>query len=177
MGPGMLFGELAILYNCSRTATVKAPVNTKVQSPHTHTLTHTHTHTNTYTHTVTLSHAYSHIVIHTFMILYVYTSSQVWTLDRNAFQTIMRNTGMVRQNEYLTFLRRYVLIHTLTIHSHNLNAYTRQLFMYHPSQTHTLFTTPHTLFTPSLTFTFLTTLTTYTFYTLAPSHSQYSPLF
>ncbi|XP_064388330.1 cGMP-dependent protein kinase 1-like [Halichondria panicea] len=58
MGPGMLFGELAILYNCTRTATVKADTTTKV-----------------------------------------------WTMDRNSFQTIMRNTGMVRQNEYLAFLR------------------------------------------------------------------------
>lgn len=58
MGPGRLFGELAILYNCTRTATVKALTNTKV-----------------------------------------------WTLDRNSFQTIMRNTGMVRQTEYMNFLK------------------------------------------------------------------------
>lgn len=30
MGPGRLFGELAILYNCTRTATIKAKTNTKV---------------------------------------------------------------------------------------------------------------------------------------------------
>lgn len=30
MGPGKLFGELAILYNCTRTATIKAKVDTKV---------------------------------------------------------------------------------------------------------------------------------------------------
>lgn len=30
MGPGKLFGELAILYNCTRTATIKALMNTKV---------------------------------------------------------------------------------------------------------------------------------------------------
>ena len=30
MGPGRLFGELAILYNCTRTATVKACSDTKV---------------------------------------------------------------------------------------------------------------------------------------------------
>ena len=31
MGPGKLFGELAILYNCTRTATIKALMNTKVR--------------------------------------------------------------------------------------------------------------------------------------------------
>ena len=30
MGPGKLFGELAILYNCTRTATIKALTDTKV---------------------------------------------------------------------------------------------------------------------------------------------------
>lgn len=58
MGPGKLFGELAVLYNCARTATIKALSNTRV-----------------------------------------------WTLDRNCFQTIMRNTGIIRQSEYLNFLR------------------------------------------------------------------------
>ena len=32
MGPGRLFGELAILYNCTRTATIKAKSNTKVKN-------------------------------------------------------------------------------------------------------------------------------------------------
>lgn len=58
MGPGKLFGELAILYNCTRTATIKALINTKV-----------------------------------------------WTLERSAFQTIMLNTGIVRQSEHLNFLK------------------------------------------------------------------------
>lgn len=30
MGAGRLFGELAILYNCTRTATIKAKSDTKV---------------------------------------------------------------------------------------------------------------------------------------------------
>ncbi len=32
MGPGKLFGELAILYNCTRTATIKAVGNVKVKT-------------------------------------------------------------------------------------------------------------------------------------------------
>ena len=31
MGPGKLFGELAILYNCTRTATIKAITNSRVK--------------------------------------------------------------------------------------------------------------------------------------------------
>lgn len=39
MRPGKVFGELAILYNCTRTATVKSE---SAQTPRTHTHTHTH---------------------------------------------------------------------------------------------------------------------------------------
>lgn len=32
MGPGKLFGELAVLYNCTRTTTIKALTDVKVTS-------------------------------------------------------------------------------------------------------------------------------------------------
>ncbi|TWW77897.1 cGMP-dependent protein kinase 2 [Takifugu flavidus] len=58
MHAGTAFGELAILYNCKRTATVKA-----------------------------LSEAH------------------IWALDRQMFQTIMRQTTQARHEEYFSFLR------------------------------------------------------------------------
>ncbi|XP_031417361.1 cGMP-dependent protein kinase 1 isoform X2 [Clupea harengus] len=58
MGPGKVFGELAILYNCTRTATVKALANVKL-----------------------------------------------WAIDRQCFQTIMMRTGLIKQTEYMEFLK------------------------------------------------------------------------
>nr|XP_042902919.1 cGMP-dependent protein kinase, isozyme 2 forms cD4/T1/T3A/T3B [Parasteatoda tepidariorum] len=58
MGSGKVFGELAILYNCTRTATIRAVVDCKL-----------------------------------------------WAIERNAFQTIMMRTGLVRQAEYTNFLK------------------------------------------------------------------------
>eukprot|EP00066_Takifugu_rubripes_P029407 XP_011618673.1 PREDICTED: cGMP-dependent protein kinase 2-like [Takifugu rubripes] len=62
MHAGTAFGELAILYNCKRTATVKA-----------------------------LSEAH------------------IWALDRQMFQTIMRQTTQARHEEYFSFLRSLCL--------------------------------------------------------------------
>ncbi|RWS27628.1 cGMP-dependent protein kinase: isozyme 2 forms cD4/T1/T3A/T3B-like protein, partial [Leptotrombidium deliense] len=58
MGPGKVFGELAILYNCTRTASVKAIMHCKL-----------------------------------------------WAIDRQCFQTIMMRTGLIRQKEYMEFLK------------------------------------------------------------------------
>lgn len=58
MSSGKAFGELAILYNCTRTATVRAN-----------------------------------------------TTSKLWAIDRQGFQTIMMKTGMERQQEYMDFLK------------------------------------------------------------------------
>ena len=58
MKPGKVFGELAILYNCTRTATVKA-----------------------------------------------LTLCKVWAIDRQCFQTIMMRSGLIKQKEYMEFLK------------------------------------------------------------------------
>ncbi|CAL8089616.1 unnamed protein product [Calicophoron daubneyi] len=58
MGPVIVFGELAILYNCTRTASVKA-----------------------------------------------ITDCKLWAIDRHCFQSIMMNTGIRRQKDYVQFLK------------------------------------------------------------------------
>lgn len=58
LGPGVLFGELAILYNCTRTATVR-----------------------------TLEDV------------------EVWTMERRLFQLVMKNTGTMRRDADMNFLR------------------------------------------------------------------------
>ena len=50
------------------------------------------------------------------VVMYIFTvlhsscifCEQVWALDRGCFQTIMMNTGIIRQSEYLKFLKRYM---------------------------------------------------------------------
>eukprot|EP00118_Oscarella_pearsei_P013533 m.109085 g.109085 ORF g.109085 m.109085 type:complete len:687 (+) comp37339_c0_seq4:105-2165(+) len=59
IGPGVVFGELAILYNCRRTAQVKA-----------------------------------------------LSDCRVWALDQRTYQVIMQRSNMIRQNEYIQFLRK-----------------------------------------------------------------------
>ncbi|OQV18731.1 cGMP-dependent protein kinase 1 [Hypsibius exemplaris] len=58
MGPGKVFGELAILYNTKRTATIRAVVPCKV-----------------------------------------------WAIDRQSFQMIMMRQGIMKQQEYISFLK------------------------------------------------------------------------
>ncbi|KAJ8400934.1 hypothetical protein AAFF_G00388910 [Aldrovandia affinis] len=66
MDPGKVFGELAILYNCTRTATVTA-----------------------------------------------LTDIKLWAIDRQCFQTIMMRTGLIRQSQYMEFLRSVPSFQTL----------------------------------------------------------------
>lgn len=56
--PGSVFGELAILYNCTRTATIRA-----------------------------------------------ITDCKLWAIERLCFQAIMMKSGLIRQRDYIEFLR------------------------------------------------------------------------
>lgn len=56
--PGSVFGELAILYNCTRTATIRA-----------------------------------------------ITDCKLWAIERHCFQAIMMKSGLIRQRDYIDFLR------------------------------------------------------------------------
>jgi len=66
MSPGKVFGELAILYNCTRTASVKAVMNCKL-----------------------------------------------WAIDRQIFQSIMMKTGLLKQKEYMDFLKSISIFKSL----------------------------------------------------------------
>ena len=90
MGPGKAFGELAILYNCRRTASIKGffililfalcPIR------------------------------FSCIV---FFFFPVVSDAKVWVLDRQVFQKIMMKTGLQRLQENLNFLRSVPLLQSL----------------------------------------------------------------
>lgn len=69
MSPGKIFGELALLYNCDRTATIKAE---------------------------------SALV-------------KVWSLTRQSFQNIMMRSGMMREQEYIDFLKSVPIFRKLSI--------------------------------------------------------------
>lgn len=56
--PGSVFGELAILYNCTRTATIRA-----------------------------------------------ITDCKLWAIERHCFQSIMMKSGLIRQRDYIEFLK------------------------------------------------------------------------
>lgn len=56
--PGLVFGELAILYNCTRTATIRA-----------------------------------------------ITDCKLWAIERGCFQSIMMKSGLIRQRDYIEFLK------------------------------------------------------------------------
>lgn len=82
---GKAFGELAILYNCTRTASVRG----KQREYRSHSIT---------------AKEVLQVVI-SFNIYSALTHAKLWVLDRSVFQVIMMRSGLQRQEEIIRFLR------------------------------------------------------------------------
>lgn len=82
---GKAFGELAILYNCRRTASIRGGCE----------------------------YFLVHIKHSNLCILALKPNSRVWVLDRRAFQQIMMRTGLQRIEENVNFLRSVPLLQNL----------------------------------------------------------------
>lgn len=96
MGPGKAFGELAILYNCTRTASIRGKRDCEG-------ICGIHNRTGddlwwflSFPHGAVLS------------------DSRVWVLDRRVFQQIMMRTGLQRIEENVNFLRSVPLLKNLS---------------------------------------------------------------
>lgn len=89
MGSGKAFGELAILYNCKRTASIRGKSLNNF--------------------TANLSSSFSS--------LSVLSDARVWVLDRRVFQHIMMRTGMETIEENINFLRSVPLLKHLGVDS------------------------------------------------------------
>ena len=79
MGPGRVFGELAILYNCTRTASIKGFVN---------------------------DHSICLRILFLFNFLLALSNCKLWAVGRQTFQTIMMRSGMQKQTEHFELLRK-----------------------------------------------------------------------
>lgn len=89
MNGGTVFGELAILYNCKRTASVKGMFKSDWQ--------------------MLWNTALGHWCFDRSFFFSCDTaidSAKLWIIDRLVFQTIMMRTGMMRQAEHIKFLKR-----------------------------------------------------------------------
>lgn len=82
---GKAFGELAILYNCRRTASIRGGCK----------------------------YFLVHIKHSNLCLLALKPNSRVWVLDRRAFQQIMMRTGLQRIEENVNFLRSVPLLQNL----------------------------------------------------------------
>uniref|UniRef100_H2YVX4 cGMP-dependent protein kinase n=1 Tax=Ciona savignyi TaxID=51511 RepID=H2YVX4_CIOSA len=96
MGAGKVFGELAILYNCTRTATVKGKRFVRVRWLFKIKIT-----------PGIIRHSATSAPISTRFIFCFYTATthvRLWAIDRHCFQAIMMRTGLLKHSEYLEFL-------------------------------------------------------------------------
>lgn len=80
LGPGSLFGELALLYNCTRTASVRVLSHEQLQNE---------------------GQDGS-------------KGAQLWALERNAFQTVMIESGLRKRSQVLNFLKSVKLFSELS---------------------------------------------------------------
>ncbi|KAF8570187.1 hypothetical protein P879_03812 [Paragonimus westermani] len=83
MGPGSVFGELAILYNCTRTASVRAQ----------------------FCFWSKITRGLFSSLFFIFRKKTAITDCKLWAIDRHCFQSIMMHTGMRRQKDYVQFLK------------------------------------------------------------------------
>ena len=79
IGPGRVFGELAILYNCTRTASIKG------------------------------KEVYSILKQKFMCVFFYLALShcKLWAVDRQTFQAIMMKAGIQKQTEHLELMKKY----------------------------------------------------------------------
>jgi cGMP-dependent protein kinase len=102
LAPGKVFGELAILYNCKRTATIKGKNGIVCRQ-------------DSCSVRVAIG-VFLCVSMGTVRILGISvccvlpvaaaTDCKLWAIERQCFQTIMMRTGLIRQAEYTDFLKR-----------------------------------------------------------------------
>ncbi|XP_064622195.1 cGMP-dependent protein kinase, isozyme 1-like isoform X2 [Lineus longissimus] len=123
MGPGRAFGELAILYNCTRTASVKVlsvhdpcPVetilvdadNNESKSPYPCTIPLRGENVNVFD-----AVSFGNLHLQKEPRKASLTTARIWVLDRRVFQHIMMKTGIQRHEESLKFLKSVPLLRSL----------------------------------------------------------------
>ncbi len=79
IGPGRVFGELAILYNCTRTASIKGNGKKNITE-------------------------YEEGKIDDLAL----SNCKLWAVDRQTFQAIMMRAGMEKQTEHLELIKKYI---------------------------------------------------------------------
>ena len=92
MGSGRVFGELAILYNCTRTASIKGKHSQLFPKTPPHLTGNEHCETKT-----------DHQKLN--LLLAALTDCKLWAIDRTTFQAIMMKTGQAKQKQHLDFLK------------------------------------------------------------------------